>query len=31
MIAQGWLTPPPGAGLGVELNWDAVRTMEVKE
>jgi muconate cycloisomerase len=31
MIAQGWLTPPPGAGLGVELDWDAIRTMEVKE
>ncbi len=31
MIAQGWLTPPPGAGLGVELDWDAIRNMEVKE
>lgn len=31
MIADGWLTPPEGAGLGVELDWDAVRAMEVKE
>jgi muconate cycloisomerase len=31
MIADGWLTPPEGPGLGVELDWDALRTMEVKE
>jgi muconate cycloisomerase len=24
-IADGYLTPPDGPGLGVELNWDAVR------
>lgn len=24
-IAGGYLTPPDGPGLGVELNWDAVR------
>jgi L-alanine-DL-glutamate epimerase-like enolase superfamily enzyme len=30
MIAGGWLTPPAGAGLGVELDWDAVKSMMVE-
>ena len=29
-IADGWLSPPEGAGLGVELDWDAVRAMTVE-
>lgn len=29
MIADGWLTPPEGAGLGVSLDWDAVNSMKV--
>ena len=28
-IENGWLTPPPGPGLGVELDRDAVKDMEV--
>ena len=24
-IAGGYLTPPDGPGLGVELNWDVIR------
>ena len=30
MIAGGWLTPPVGPGLGVELDWDAVKSMMVE-
>ena len=30
MIAGGWLTPPPGPGLGVELDWEAVKSMMVE-
>jgi L-alanine-DL-glutamate epimerase-like enolase superfamily enzyme len=28
-IDQGWLSPPEGVGLGVELNWDVVSTWRV--
>jgi L-alanine-DL-glutamate epimerase-like enolase superfamily enzyme len=28
MIADGWLTPPEGPGLGVTLDWDAVNEMK---
>jgi muconate cycloisomerase len=29
-IENGWLSPPPGPGLGVELDRDAVKEMEVQ-
>jgi len=29
-IADGWISPPEGSGLGVELDWDAVRAMTVE-
>lgn len=29
-IRDGYLTPPEGPGLGVELDWDAVRSMTVE-
>ncbi len=28
-IQDGYLTPPDGPGLGVELNWDAVKEMRI--
>lgn len=28
-IERGWLTPPDGPGLGVDLDWDAVQQMRV--
>jgi L-alanine-DL-glutamate epimerase-like enolase superfamily enzyme len=29
-IADGRLAPPPGPGLGVELDWEAVKEMRVE-